>query len=503
MWLAPLALAVALAQVPGTESLKGRIGARWTPEVDVYRSARPSVVRVRLEARLTDLSASIGTFEFSSGERWIGVSGGTGVIYTEDGWLMTNAHVIDTREDIAPEDQRLRVILTDDAADDDGTIEYPASIVAVDRDLDLAVLRIDAPRGFSPLQFAKPDDLLIGEKVIALGAPFGRSVTLSSGILSGLGQEVLIENREGATLRLDDLIQTDAAINEGFSGGPLLNAYGELIGLTVSRVDGADGIAYAIPTSQILASLQQSLLGGAAASGSWTGMDVGAGASLPFAVVQSVHPRGPAAKAGLRGGDRILSLDNRPVPSLKTWAEELSKAEANQTIKIQARRDGRSFSTSLTLAPPEDRDSVGLVGARFGRGVYLPPQAGENGSPGLELECPRVEEVIPGSPADRLGLEPGDLVLMLGVDDRRYPAGWAKVRSASELISLMRGPTFRLFEDNIWIARGSATFVGTLPVDDPQVLARSLRNQPSGPRAQRSPGTINEPNPRPASPSGR
>lgn len=128
------------------------------------------------------------------------------------------------------------------------------------------------------------------------------------------------------------------------------------------------------------------------------------------------------------------------------------------------------------------RDSFGLVGAELGRGTYSLRSRDGRGS--VQYECPRVERVFPDSPAARLGLQPGDLVLMVGVEDERYPAGWAKVRSSSELVAVMRGPTFRLGTENIWIARGDQTFRGELPVDDPaltEAFRRQRQESPAGP----------------------
>lgn len=470
MILIGLALvAAAGAQVPGGNDPQEVYGARWTPEAAVYRSAAPSVVRVRLEARLDGLSARFGNIEIGgTGERWIGVSNGTGVVYSEQGLVITNAHVVNTSEEIDSQDLRLRVRLSVAATGGVEERDFPARLLALDPEIDLALLQIASDRGFSRIPFGKEGDLLIGERVIALGAPFGRSLMLSSGILSALDQEVALEERDGSTRLMQGLIQTDAAINEGFSGGPLLNAYGELIGLSVSRVDDAEGIAYAIPIAQINESLRESLLGGLATLGLWTGMEVGPALPEVWPRVEEVHPRGPAAKAGFLAGDRILLVNREPVSRLEQWADELLRHAAGETLEIVVQRGRSSRGLSLELADPSQRDSLGLFGAEFGRGNYsLQNRAGSNA---LQYECPRIEKVYPGSPADRLGLQQGDLVLMVGVEDPRWPRGWAKVRTASELVALMRGPTFKVGSENIWIARGEETFRGLLPVDDPAVL---------------------------------
>lgn len=478
--LLSLALTAAIgAQVPQSGDPQERYGARWTPEAAVYQSASPSVVRVRLEARLEGLSASFGPIDLgATKDRWVGVSNGTGVIYSEQGLVITNAHVVSTRDEINPEDTRVRVRLSDAAVRAGESDDYSARLLAIDPDMDLALLQIEADRAFARIPFAEENDLLIGEKVIALGAPFGRSLMLSSGVLSALGQEVGVADREGTARRMTGLIQTDAAVNEGFSGGPLLNAYGQLIGLTVSRVEEAEGIAYAIPIEQVNASLRERLLSGVAALALWTGMEVGPALPELWPRVEQVHPRGPAARAGLLPGDRILAVDRKPISLLEHWADELLKHEAGDALELLIDRNRRSFGVTLELADASRRDSLGLVGAELGRGTY---RYRDRATGTLEsVDCPRVDRVYPGSPADRLGLRTGDLVLMVGVqDDPRYPAGWAKVRTATELVALMRGPTFKLHEDNIWIARGDESFRGVLPIDDPVVLRSTARNQPA------------------------
>lgn len=503
MLLLSLALAAAAgAQVPGGNDPQELYGARWTPEAAVYRSAAPSVVRVRLEARLDGLSARLGSIEIGdTGERWVGVSNGTGVIYSEQGLIITNAHVVSTRDEIDPKDLRLRVRLSGAATGEAGERDFPARLLALDPEIDLALLQIESDRTFSRIAFGKENDLLIGEKVIALGAPFGGSLMLSSGILSAFNQEVMLEERDGSTRLMHGLIQTDAAVNEGFSGGPLMNAYGELIGLSVSRVDGAEGIAYAIPIAQINESLRENLLGGLATLGLWTGMEVGTASPEVWPRVEEVHPRGPAARAGFLPGDRILLVNRAPVSRLEQWADELLGHVAGDSLEIVVRRNRSSVGLSLELAEPSQRDSLGLFGAEFGRGSYSLRDS--NGSNAMQYECPRIEQVYPGSPADRLGLRRGDLVLMVGVDDPRFPRGWAKVRSASELIALMRGPTFKLDAENIWIARDDETFRGVLPVDDPAVL-RSARSSARSEASETPKSSAASPakSPQPASPRG-
>ena len=458
-----IALALALSpQLPG-EALQEKYGARLTPEAEVYQKVAPSVVRVELWGRL-GVEAKVGGRSFDTSS-YFKMSTGSGVVYSADGLVLTNAHVVTPASDaINPEDLRVRVVFAPDFAQVQEEVEYDATFVSDDPNLDLALLQIDSSRAFQAAPFGRSSDLLIGEKVIALGAPFGESLSLSAGMLSGLNRQVTMKLAEDEYQTFRGLIQTDAAVNVGNSGGPLLNVYGELIGINIGLRDNAEGISYAIPVDQVVKSLNEQLKRGSF----WAGLTVEAQAQSNAPVVVSVHPRGPAARAGVEVGDRILAVDDDPVPLYTNYLRTIRGKSAADSLKLSLHRQDKSTPVTLELMESDARDGFGLLGVSLARKQIT--FAGQNGEDASET-CLEITEVFEGSPADRLGLEPGDLVLAVGVEPTKaMPDGWARVRSVPEMVTLARGPTFRHQEDNIWILRGHESFYGRLVIDDPDVF---------------------------------
>lgn len=458
-----LALALALSpQLPG-EALQEKYGARLTPEAEVYQMVAPSVVRVELWGRL-GVEAKVGGRSFDTSS-YFKMATGSGVVYSEDGLVLTNAHVVKPTSDaINPEDLRVRVVFAPDFAQVADEIEYDATFVSEDPTLDLALLQIESSRLFKAAPFGKSSDLLIGEKVIALGAPFGESLSLSSGMLSGLNRQVTMKLAEDEYQTFRGLIQTDAAVNVGNSGGPLLNVYGLLIGINIGLRDNAEGISYAIPVDQVVKSLNQQLMRGAY----WAGFTVEAQDQTDFPIVVSVHPRGPAAAAGVQIGDRVLAIDGQAAPRYTNYLRLMRQKDASSDLALSLRRNGQSTQVEVGLMDSSARDSFGLFGVDLTQRSIT--YTGPNGEDAKDT-CLEIVEVFEDSPADRLGLEAGDLILAVGVAaTKAMPDGWARVRSVPEMVSLARGPTFRHHEDNIWILRGPESFYGRLAIDDPDVF---------------------------------
>lgn len=225
-------------------------------------------------------------------------SSGSGVIIDEEGWVLTNYHVV-------REATRVQVMLSDS--------EEPleAEVVSASEANDLALLRLQAKPGqkFRAVVFAADDDLLLGETVVALGNPYGLGGSVSRGILSSKTRR---QERDGETMDVEDWLQTDASINPGNSGGPLVNLRGELIGLNVAVLARAQGIGFAIPVKRITAALGR-MWSPEATRGLWFGATV-RGAHPPL-VVTEIQRGSPADVAGLEPGDEILSVDGVAVRS--------------------------------------------------------------------------------------------------------------------------------------------------------------------------------------------
>ena len=449
----------ALAQLPDETDLAARYGERLSMEARVYRSAAPGVVSIDVEADLWTWDLFRGR-RIRTGRKSVGQ--GTGVVIDPAGLVITNAHVaVPLEEGIDPDSVLCRVSFPEEF----GGETLPTRILNLDREWDLALLKIEAPAGrrFQAVPLGDSGDLLPGERVVAIGTPFGNSHSVTSGILSAVHRDVTLPGPDGRPRTFAGLLQTDAAINPGNSGGPLLNVYGEVIGINNATLLGADGIGYAIPVNRVREILDDRLLDADRSGRFWAGMRVeGGGQGL---VVRSLHPRGPAARAGLRVGDRILAVDGVPVDSETAYATQLLPHQAGDQVALRVERDGHRLELRLELLPAEARDTYGLLGFEavpetlyYGRGFAR-----------RRLQVLRVTRVFEGTGAAELGLRPGDLILAVALDrgDRSDP--WVPVRTVGELVALIRGPDFRRQGENVWILRDEESYRGHLSFDDPDL----------------------------------
>jgi Do/DeqQ family serine protease len=337
---------------------------------------------------------------------------GSGVIVRGDGLIVTNNHVVDKADEIT-------VVLTDRR-------EYDAEIVVRDDKTDLAVLRIDTKGETLPfLRLRDSDTLEVGDIVLAIGNPFGVGQTVTSGIVSALARTA-----RGIT-DYGFFIQTDAAINPGNSGGALVSLDGRLAGINTaiySRGGGSNGIGFAIPSNMVATVIGSADSGGEVvrpwlgASGQTVEADMAASLRLarPFGVlVNAVHDSGPAARAGIRVGDVIVAINDRDIPDINALRFRIAtlKVGGKAEIAIVRRGEPKVLTVSLERAPEVPPRDVTLIdgpnpysGAEV---ANLSPALAEELSIDTELTGVIVLRVRRGSPADRVGLEPGDLLLKL------------------------------------------------------------------------------------------
>jgi S1-C subfamily serine protease len=251
---------------------------------------------------------------------------GSGVIVAEQGYILTNNHVVEGADEIA-------VMLPGDKVAE-------ARIVGTDPETDLAVLRVDA-RGLQPITFADPDSVQVGDIVLAVGDPFGVGQTVTQGIVSATGR-----NRLGINT-FENFIQTDAAINPGNSGGALVDTAGHLVGINTaiySRSGGSQGIGFAIPVSLARQVMEQIIATGRVSRG-WLGVSardvvqeatgVAAGAALV-----TVQAGGPADKAGLRAGDTVVAIDGRDVVDTAALVREAAALTPGTRARFDVLRAG-------------------------------------------------------------------------------------------------------------------------------------------------------------------
>ncbi|HBF23784.1 MAG TPA: hypothetical protein DDW23_08225 [Planctomycetes bacterium] len=425
---------------------------RWTPEARAYLAAGPSVVSISLHAKVM---VREGFGRRREQTRLLGQ--GTGVVIDSAGLVITNQHVAVAD----PSFSSTPVLTTVTFAEEFGGRKYAARVLSVDQESDLALLKIQGRGPFRASTLGSSENLIKGEKVIAIGAPFGNSHSVTSGILSGLHRKVKVRTQSGRTHLFGDLLQTDAAINPGNSGGPLLNAAGELIGINVATREGADGLGFAIPVDTIKKVLEGSLFD--LSHRFWVGMRIGDEFGAP--IVTSAHPRGPAHLAGLRTGDLIAEVAGKKIKTPADYASVLLPRSAEAEVSILYVRDGEKGKVTVVLRPAHERNSVGLLGFEV-NSVRIPYRRGFWRE---SLPVLRIEKIYADSPADTLGLKAGDVVIAVRLESDNPEKGWQPVSSFSSLVSMIRGPGFELEEENFWVLRDEESMQGKMQFDDPEL----------------------------------
>ena len=320
--------------------------------IDIYRKYSRSVVNVASRTYRYNLF-----FQAVPSEGF-----GSGVVIDDDGHIVTNYHVIQNA------DAEIYVTLSDQS-------QYPASVVGADPNNDLALIRVDAPdTNWVPLPMGATQGLQVGQKVLAIGNPFGLERTMSTGIISSLGRSLQapVQSRQ---VVIEGIIQTDAAINQGNSGGPLLNTDGELIGINTAILSEAEGIGFAVPvetvkrvTSDLLTygRVRRVYLGVVGASLSELpgfGERMGLGTETGVLIVDLV-PGSPAAEAGLRGpsaqvrygnyivdvgGDVLVEIDGRTLRSSTDIGSALERRRPGDQVPLTIFRDGQEMDVQVTL----------------------------------------------------------------------------------------------------------------------------------------------------------
>jgi serine protease Do len=361
---AALALIVFALPVTGlstlVESAAQAVPVKETPASfrQLAKRLMPAVVNISTE---TVIASAMPTFpEGSPAERFNEYFGrdndgfqrqgslGSGFVISADGYIVTNNHVIDKADTIM-------VTFSDGR-------EMQAKLVGRDRDSDLAVLKVTSktPLAFVPL--ADSDKAEVGEWVIAIGNPLGFGGSVSAGIISATGRDL----NSG---RADNYIQTDAAINQGNSGGPLFNLAGEVVGVNtaiISQSGGSIGLGFSVPSNTVKR-ISQQLIKEGRVHRPWLGVNVqDADAALIKAyrakgasgvIITRISDGSPAAKAKLEVGDLILTIDGKPVGSVRELTRTVSEKAVGKAISLSIVRDGRTRDVSVTLAELKDDDA--------------------------------------------------------------------------------------------------------------------------------------------------
>ncbi len=434
LWAAALALALMLAQgaaaqPPGAPNSFADLAERVSPSVVNITTTTTVETPTREFPQVPEGSPFEDFFRDFFGDRDNGAPQrrrgqalGSGFVISPDGFIVTNNHVIDGADEILVEFF--------------GGGEMPAEIIGTDPQTDIALLKVESDEELAHVEFGDAEAARVGDWVIAMGNPLGQGFSVSAGIISASGRVL-----QGG---YDDFIQTDAAINRGNSGGPLFNMDGEVIGVNtaiLSPTGGSIGIGFAMSATVVSNVIDQLREFGETRRG-WLGVriqdvteDVAEAIGLDResgALVTDV-PEGPAADAGVRAGDVILSFDGRVIEDTRTLVRIVGDAEVGREVEVDLFRDGEVVTLTVTLGrrelaegatePPTQEPAEPQRADMLGLSVETLTDALRD-----ELGVPSgvdglvVRDVAPGSEAQEKGVRAGDIITEAGQEPVRSPA---------------------------------------------------------------------------------
>jgi serine protease Do len=358
------------------------------------------------------------------------------VIVSANGYIITNFHVVEKAD-------RIRVSLMGEPA----SVSYPAKVIGTDKETDLAVIKIEVNH---PLPFAKlgnSDSMQVGDWVLAIGSPFGLKSTVTAGIVSAKGRNI-VPGRQ-----FQSFIQTDAAINPGNSGGPLVNMESEVIGINTAiytESSGYQGVGFAMPSNTIASVFNQLVSPSHKVERGSIGITFSAEPSPAVTrmygggkgvVVQDVTPGGPASQAGLRSGDAIISVGGKSINTGDELVGEVSAHHPGDKLKIGYLRNGKQEDVTVAVADrqkifgaqlgtsEEDAEEQAPKEGKFGATVKAVPAATAKRLNLQPTQGVLVVDVKPGSFADSVQLGRGDVVLEINRQPVADPDSFAKIES--------------------------------------------------------------------------
>lgn len=303
----------------------------------IYSAAAASVVEIQVSSRSSGAAGPQGQGGATEAQ-------GSGFVIDDEGHIVTNDHVVEGATAIS-------VVFND------GT-RASAKLVGSDASSDLAVIKVDGRSNLRPLQLADSGDVRVGDPVVAISSPFGLENTTTAGIVSALNRT--IQSINGYTIA--GVIQTDASINHGSSGSPLLDAQGHVIGVNSQieggEVDGNVGVGFAIPSTTVRTVVDQLIAGNTVAHPflgvQLTTASAVGGSAVPGATVAAVTAGSPAAKAGLVAGDLITAVNGTATGSADEVTAAIAALEPGRTVTLRVTREGSSRTVTATLAQRPD-----------------------------------------------------------------------------------------------------------------------------------------------------
>jgi serine protease Do len=396
---------------------------------------------------------------------------GSGFIVDSRGYIITNNHVVDKAD-------KIYVKLSTDPDGGPGDNGRPAKVIGVDKDTDIAVIKIDTKEPLPTIKLGNSDGAQVGDWVLAVGSPFALSKTVTAGIVSAKNRT--IDGGQGS--QFQRFIQTDAAINPGNSGGPLVDMTGEVIGMNTAiytQSAGSEGVGFAMPSNTII-NVYNMLIGPEhkVIRGS---IGITFQPSLPSAVgrlygftngvmVNSVDPSAPAAKAGLKPNDIITSIDGRMIKDGDDLVDDISHRKVGSTVQIGYLRDGKKETATVGITDRakllaaqggDTNDSSSPQDADVGQGklgitvAALPPAMASK----LGVKGVVVTAVKPDSFADEIQMLKGEIIVEINkqpvTDVASYNAIVSGLKSGQDVVFVVRSPNGR---------QGGNSFLGgTLP----------------------------------------
>ena len=392
---------------------------------------------------------------------------GSGVIVDPKGYIVTNRHVVEKAD-------RIRVRFEDDPPG----VQHDAKVIGTDQETDLAVIKVDMDRALPSAKMGNSDSMQVGDWVLAVGSPFGLSETVTAGIVSAMGRDI-VPGRQFQTF-----IQTDAAINPGNSGGPLVNMNGEVIGINtaiLSETNAYAGVGFALPSKTVVDVYNQLTGPEHKVSRGSIGIMFDAVENPAIArvygsgtgvTVSSVVAGSPADQAGLKVGDTITSVDGKKVSKGSELVADIASRKPGAKVNLTFLRNGKSQETSVTIA-----DRAKLFAARLGdeqeNGDESTPKQSKFGvtvrkvtpemADRLDMASGKgviVQDVKPGSFAEDVNLGRGDIILEVNKQPVNNEEEFAKVeanlKSGQDVVFLVRSRGSSRQDGTIFLA-------GTLP----------------------------------------
>lgn len=304
--------------------------------IKVHQKVQNSIVNIR-----TSKNSSNSIYDLLNGNSESSGSLGSGFVVSENGYIVTNYHVINEADEIFVKFSNGK--------------EYEAKLVGSSKEVDIAVLKIDSNETFTPLNFANSDEIKVGQWSIAFGNPLGLNDSMTVGVVSAAGRSSLgIEE-------IENFIQTDAAINQGNSGGPLIDINGNVIGVNTaifSQNGGSVGIGFAIP-SNLVKTVKDSIISNGSFQRAYIGAQI---SNITDDILKNLHlkstngiyvakvvPNGPADKAGLKANDIITKINNKEITSAGALIGEIAAKKIGETVNLEIIRNNETIKISLQV----------------------------------------------------------------------------------------------------------------------------------------------------------